>query len=105
MFWILGSVIDVNMRRRILKLENDAKLIRRLNFIANTILANACYSEKEETAMINRGEKIGNLNDIEKEMLHKTWSTRRDLANKLLSDLTEVLNETTTTEVLNETET
>jgi len=73
--------------KELLKLEVNAKHIRRLSFIMNTVLGNACYSDKERDAQITKGEKIGNLNDDELALLNEGWNLRTKLARKLMVDL------------------
>lgn len=53
----------------------------------NTVLGNACYSDKERDAQITKGEKIGNLNDDELALLNEGWNLRTKLARKLMVDL------------------
>lgn len=83
------SMADIN--KDICMLESDAKRIRRLSFIMNTILGNACYSEKEKEAQINKGEKLGNLDDDELALLDEGWDLRTRLAKTLLTDLRVIL--------------
>ena len=68
-------------------MECSAKHIRRLSFIMNTILGNACYSDKEKDAQIVKGEKIGNLDDRELQLINAGWDLRKQLANNLMTDL------------------
>lgn len=77
----------IEFNKRTLSLETDAKRIRRLSFIMNTILGNACYSDKERDAQINKGEKLGNLNDEELQLINNGWNMRTKLAKKLMEDL------------------
>lgn len=88
----MATVDMIGVRKGIIKLESDAKQIRRLSFIMNTILGNACYSDKEKDAQINKGEKLGNLNDKELQLLNKGWDLRKKLANKLMTDLTVLID-------------
>ena len=77
----------ISLDKNILRLELDAKRIRKLSFVMNTILGNACYSDKERDAQITKGEKLGSLNDTELKMLNDGWDLRNNLAKKLLIDL------------------
>jgi len=79
--------------RELLKLEADAKHIRRLSFIMNTVLGNACYSDKEKEAQINKAEKVGNLDDDELDLLNVGWDLRTKLARKLMMDLKTLIKE------------
>lgn len=74
-----------------MELENDAKTIRRISFIVNTVMGNACYSDKEREKMIHKGETLGNLNQEEKDLLNIAWDKRNELAKKLMNDLKEIL--------------
>lgn len=52
----------------------------------NTIMANACYSDKEMQDQITMAEKLGNLDDIEMDLLNKAWKTRKQLARELIDE-------------------
>jgi len=79
--------------RDLLKLEVDAKHIRRLSFIMNTILGNACYSNKEKDAQISKGEKLGSLDDRELKLLNDGWDLRTKLAQELMGHLENMIDE------------
>ena len=74
-------------------LKADAKRIRDLSFIMNTVLGNACYSDKEKDAQISKAEKIGNLDDEELDLLNVGWDLRTTLARKLMVDLKKLIKE------------
>ena len=80
-----------DFEKELYKLKHDARHIRDVSFIMNTILGNACYSDKEKDAQINKGEKLGNLNDEELKMLNDGWDLRTRLAKRLMTDLTVLL--------------
>lgn len=67
-------------------LKQDARNIRDISFIMKTVMGNACYSDKERDAQISKGEKIGNLDDVELKMLNNGWDVRKKLASKLMTD-------------------
>ena len=73
------------------EMEKKAKEIKKLQMICNTILANACYHEKEMERQIQRGEKMGNLTEDEKTIICLAWDKRTLMANNLMSCLKEYL--------------
>jgi len=84
-------IISYEIRHKILKLESDAKIVRKLSFILNTVLGNACYSEKERDKMIEKGQNLGNLNDKELELINKVWEKRTEMADDIMTELMELL--------------
>lgn len=92
--WIAMSKSNMSyIGRELLKLESDAKHIRRLSFIMNTVLGNACYSDKEKDAQISKAEKVGNLDDEELDLLNVGWDLRTKLARSLMTDLKVLINQ------------
>lgn len=73
--------------RELYSLKKDAKYIRDLGFIMNTILGSACYSNKELENQISKGERLGNLNNDELKMLKDGWHLRQLLAGELMDNL------------------
>ena len=69
------------------RLEYRARNIRRIQSIMNTILANACYSDKSMSEQIKKGEMQGDLNTQEHRILTEAWTVRKLLAQNLLTDL------------------
>lgn len=67
--------------------------IKQIQKVINTILANACYSDKEMSKQIERAETIGNLDDDELLLINQAWDYRKKLARELLTDLNKFLGD------------
>lgn len=64
-----------------------AKQIKDIQNITNTILANACYSDKEMENQINMAQKMGNLDAEEYDLVCEAWATRKKIARSLIHGL------------------
>lgn len=84
---------DGMIRKKINKFESDAKLIRKLSFALNTVLGNACYSDKEKSTMIKKGQELGNLDNKELELVNKVWDKRTEMAKTLLDEMVTFLTD------------
>lgn len=69
------------------EMEKLAKDIKKIQFISNTILANACYHNKEMESQIAMAEKHGQLDANEKQVICDAWNIRNKYARQLLIDL------------------
>lgn len=72
-------------------MEKKAKRIKKIQFISNTILANACYHVKEMEAQLSRAEKSKGLTEKEEKIITQAWEYRNVLANELIDELKEFL--------------
>ena len=79
----------------LIEMEKKAKQIRRLQLVANTILANACYHTKEMEMQIMKAEKNGHITEDEKKLICNLWGKRNKLANEII-ELGGKMDETTT---------
>lgn len=77
----------------LVEMEKKAKRIKKIQFIANTILANGCYHTKEMDNQISVAEKIGNITEYEKEIIGRAWDMRSRMAHELLKELEGYLDE------------
>lgn len=68
-------------------MENKAKTIKKIQVIANTVLANGCYHTKEMENQIMMAEKLGKINENEKTIICKAWELRSKLAHDLMQEL------------------
>jgi hypothetical protein len=80
-------------KNRLNDMENKAKRIKKIQFISNTILANACYHVKEMENQITIAEKVGNLSDDEREVITQAWDYRTVIAKELIIELKDFMRE------------
>lgn len=78
---------------KLINLEYKAKHVRRLSTIMNTILANACYSDKEMRAQIFMAQSKGDLNEQELQLLKKSWEARKHLTQTIMEELKTLIDE------------
>ena len=78
----------LNLLRQLEVRARDATRIRKL---MNTILANGAYSDVEEEKQIRTANQVGNLNDRELDLLHRSWAVRRKITDGIMNDLDELL--------------
>lgn len=71
----------------LIEMEKKAKRIKKLQFIANTILANGCYHTKEMESQIMTAEKLGHIDEKEKEIICLAWELRNKEARELMEEL------------------
>lgn len=69
------------------EMETKAKQIKKIQFICNTILANACYHTKEMETQLKVAEKSGNMSDEERELICQAWDYRNKIAKDLIVEL------------------
>jgi len=79
------------MKDKLYKLEMKAKQIKRLQKIANTILANGCYHAKESELQIMKAEKTGMLTHEEEKVVNGSWDLRNKLAKELIKEFGEYI--------------
>lgn len=72
-------------------MEYKAKQIKKIQFICNTILANACYHTKEMETQFMIAEKSGNMSDDERELISRAWEYRNEIAKELMKELKEFM--------------
>jgi hypothetical protein len=73
-------------------LETRARNLKKVKYIADTILANACYHDKEMEMQLMVAEKSGNLTEEEKTVICQAWEYRYKTAQGMIKDLMECLN-------------
>lgn len=89
------------LERRINRLYRKAELLKKLRKVLNEIKHNGAYSEVNAMKELNRlevAEKCSSKQHQkqiakEKQVLYKTMKIRQKLANQLMQDLEELLNE------------
>lgn len=69
------------------EMEKKARIIKQIQFISNTIIANACYHTKEMENQLLIAEKTGHMTNEERDIVCKAWEIRNKLALKLMQDL------------------
>lgn len=69
------------------EMERKAREIKSIQYLCNTILANACYHEKEMESQIAVAEKRGRISDDERDVICKAWDYRTEIAKELMIDL------------------
>lgn len=75
------------------KMSIKANRIKRIQKLVNTILANGCYSEKNEEKQILDAEDKGKLTKKERKILERSWNLRREEAHNLIEKLDLLLDE------------
>ena len=83
--------MDVDKRLRVLKRRSDR--INAVKILQNSILANGCYSEKEEKLQFDKANALGNLTDCEARLIKKAWRFRKKETAILADELEEILTE------------
>lgn len=68
-------------------MDRKAREIKVIQGLCNTILANACYHEKEMESQIAVAEKRGRISDDEREVICNAWDYRCEIAKELIDDL------------------
>ena len=79
--------------KKLKDLEKQADDIKKVKKIMNTILANGCFSEKEQNNQYFRAFKQGKITDSETKILKKGWDFRRKQARILEKKLMELLDD------------
>lgn len=75
------------------EMEKKARIIKQIQYISNTIIANACYHTKEMENQLAIAERTGNMTKEEREIICKAWDIRNKLALKLMQDLKKYMGE------------
>jgi hypothetical protein len=69
------------------EMVKKAKRIKDVQFICNTILANACYHEKQMEEQFAIAEKKGKMSMEERDLLELAWEYRNKTAKQLIDEL------------------
>jgi hypothetical protein len=78
----------VNPRYKSLSdMDRKAREIKTIREIRNTIIANACYHNREMESQIAIAEKRGNMTDKERDAVCNSWTYCNNIANELIDDL------------------
>jgi len=77
------------LKKKIYKLETQAKLIKKIHWSLNIILSNSAYSSKEEKEQIKKLEKRSVPKD-EIELIKDSWCSRRILVKDAMNTLREI---------------
>jgi len=92
---IMGFLSPDNMKPKnpLTEMEKKAKRIKKIQVIANTILANGCYHSKEMENQLMMAEKNGNITVEEEEIIKEAWQLRSSLAHELMKELKRYIDE------------
>lgn len=83
----------MDIETRIRALLKESEQIINIRKLANTILANGCYSEKEEKQQLDRANLLGDLTDQEARIIKKSWEFRRKKREIVMGKLEKILDE------------
>lgn len=78
--------MDYTIKKEILNLESETKLLQKLIFIRKIILSSGAYSTHNMEVQNNNFERL-NVPDWERQIIFDSWNTSKDFAHILLKKL------------------